>query len=387
MAFGSQGKQALEGIRLRNPTWIPYPSPMTFDLAICGAGPAGAACAIAAARDGWRVALIERAVFPRHKVCGDCLNPSLWPVLDSLGVAGAIRALDHAALHRVRFVSGNGRPLEISLPPGIERAVTRELFDGAMLQAALDAGVTHFSGEPLTGVVRLNDKWRLTTSTVSLTAKTLVAADGRNSTTCRLLGISPPGTQGNKGRVALQCHAPLHPDYQGTVALELLPHGYCGIAPVDDRRMNICLVSDAPDFTAAKAQIQTRFQLPSDQIWHSLAPLDRADLPPAPLPGCFLTGDAARVVEPFTGEGIYYALRSGQLAAAAIGQHLSGDPPGAAASYGASHRDLYRNRLWVNRLSRLAVTNRRLGNCLLAVGHQFPGVMRLLTAKVANASA
>lgn len=359
---------------------------MTFDLAICGAGPAGAACALAAARAGWRVALIERAHFPRHKVCGDCLNPSLWPVLESLGTAEAIRALDHAALHRVRFVSESGRPLEIPLPPGAERAVTRESFDQVMLQAALDAGVTLFSGAPLTGVERLDNVWQLSTADTTLTTHTLVAADGRNSSVCRLLGISPPCQRGPEGRVALQCHAPLDPRYQGTVALELLAHGYCGIAPVDTNRMNICLVSGARHLAAAKAHVEQHFQLPPGQVWHSIAPLERPALPPAPLPGCFLAGDAARVVEPFTGEGIYYALRSGQLAAAAAGKYLSGDT-GAARFYQLSHRELYRHRLWVNRLSRLAVTNRRLGNLLLAIGHHFPGLMQHLTSKVVKVAA
>ena len=357
---------------------------MPFDLAICGAGPAGTACALAAARRGWRVALIERAVFPRHKVCGDCLNPSLWPVLESLGTAAAIRALDHAALDRVRFVTQSGRPLELSLPPGAERAVTRESFDQVMLQAALAAGVSLFSGAPLTHLECRENLWHLTTPNAALTARTLIAADGRNSTACRLLGLSVPARRGHEGRVAVQCHAPLHPDYQGTVALELLAHGYCGIAPVDAARMNICLVSEARSLGTVKSQIQQRFQLPSGQIWHSIAPLERADLPLAPFPGCYVVGDAARVVEPFTGEGIYYALRSGQLAAAAAGRHLAGDRS-AGAAYQESHRHLYRHRLWVNRLSKLAVTHRALGNTLLALGHRFPGLMHHLTSKVVNA--
>jgi flavin-dependent dehydrogenase len=355
--------------------------PDIFDLAICGAGPAGTASALAAARSGWRVALIERAPFPRHKVCGDCLNPGVWPVLESLGIATALRALNHAELHTVRLVSLNGRVLEIPLPAGAERAVTRESFDAVMLQAALAAGVTLFSGAPLTAIQRQATGWSLSTASTSLTAQTLIAADGRNSTTGRLLGLVPPARPGHAGRVAVQCHAPLSPSYQGTVALELLSHGYCGIAPVDATRMNLCLVSDAPQLAATKLEAHRRFQLPSDQLWHSLAPLDRPDLPPAPLPGCFLAGDAARVVEPFTGEGIYYALRSGQLAAEAAVRHLTGDPA-AASFYRAAHRQLYRHRLWVNRLARLAVTHRSLGNGLFSLGRYFPGLPGLLTSKI-----
>ena len=352
--------------------------PDTFDLAVTGAGPAGAACALAAARQGLRVALIERSPFPRHKVCGDCLNPTVWPVLESLGCAPAIRALDHAVLRQVRFLSETGRPLEIPLPPGAERAVTRESFDHALLQAALHAGVTLFSGAPLTHLEPRPPGWHLTTAATSLTARTLVAADGRNSTTAHLLGIFPPT---RPGRVALQGHAPLTAPYRDTVALEWLPHGYCGVAPVDSQRMNLCLVSTTRHLPASKAEVQRRFALPPTQTWHSIAPLERADIPPAPFPNGFLAGDAARVVEPFTGEGIAYALHSGQLAATAAVQFLLGNPR-AAAHYRRAHHHLYRHRLWVNRLARLAVTHRPLGHFLLRLGHHCPSLMRLLTAKV-----
>ena len=356
----------------------------SFDLAICGAGPAGTACALAAAKQGLRVVLFERSRFPRHKVCGDCLNPSLWPVLDALGVGGMIGQLDHAPLEQVRFVDSKKRRLEIPLPEGAERAVTRESFDHAMLQAALAAGVELLPEAPLTGVTRQNGVWHLEASGNSLTARALVAADGRNSTTCRLLGLSPAVRPGREGRIALQCHIPLHPDYRKTVALELMTHGYCGIAPVDATRMNVCLVSDARHLAEAREDLEKRFQIPPGQHWHSIAPLERADMPPAPFPGCYLAGDAARVVEPFTGEGIYYALRSGQFAAEAAARHLSGDSS-AAAFYKRAHRLLYRRRLWVNRLSRLAVTQRMLGDMLLTLGRPFPSLLRLLTRKVVGA--
>ncbi len=357
--------------------------PADFDLLICGAGPAGTAAAITAARAGWKTALLERAAFPRHKVCGDCLNPSVWPVLESLGTADAIRALEHAALHKVRFLSVRGVPLELPLPPDAERAVTRESFDNVLLDAALKSGVTLLSGAPLTTLDPCQDGWRAATSGATLTSRVLIAADGRNSTACRLLGLTPPASR--SARVALQCHAPLLPAYHGTVALEFLPQGYCGVAPVDARRMNLCLVSRPEHLAAARAEARRRYQLPEDPGWRSLAPLDRPDLPPAPLPGCFLAGDAARVVEPFTGEGIYYALRSGQLAADAAGQCLAGDPQ-AARHYQTFHRALYRHRLWVNRLSRLAVTRPAVGGSLLAAGRHFPALMQYLTAKVTAAA-
>ncbi len=65
---------------------------------------------------GLRVLVLERAVFPRDKVCGDCLNPDAWPVLARLGLEDAVRALPHTALRAVEFVGLRGRPIRLPLP-------------------------------------------------------------------------------------------------------------------------------------------------------------------------------------------------------------------------------------------------------------------------------
>ena len=86
-------------------------------------------------------------------------------------------------------------------------------------------------------------------------------------------------------------------------------------------------------------------------------------------------GDAARVVEPFTGEGIYYALRSGELAAAAIAANN-------LPRYAAEHRQLYAGRLWINTLARVAVEHPRLTSTLLRLLPNERSILRLLTTKV-----
>jgi flavin-dependent dehydrogenase len=91
----------------------------------------------------------------------------------------------------------------------------------------------------------------------------------------------------------------------------------------------------------------------------------------------------ARVVEPFTGEGIYYALASGELAAKAIIlQREGGHAEDVAVAYSAAHADLYRGRLWINRLARAAVLSPRLASALLYGARFQPAILRLLTAKI-----
>src|ERR1700757_2536080 len=106
-----------------------------FDVAIVGAGPAGATCAAFCAKAGLRTLIIEREKFPREKVCGDCINPACWPVLERLEVAREIRNSAHGALDAVEFISIGGEKLRVDLPRGdhAEIAIKRSLFDHLLL--------------------------------------------------------------------------------------------------------------------------------------------------------------------------------------------------------------------------------------------------------------
>ncbi|MEZ5299102.1 MAG: FAD-dependent monooxygenase [Verrucomicrobiales bacterium] len=328
---------------------------MPYDLAIIGAGPGGAACAIAAARLGMRALVIERARFPRHKVCGDCLNPGCWPVFDSLGVTAAIRALPHAAIRRVRFESPDGRGCEA--PVGGQVAIRRDLLDAALADAAQTAGATLAFGETLLGVRRSGRRAGSRSPTGRSTARAIWSPP---------TGATPPppgSSRHGQFRPAARPHRragpfALDPALPDPSPCACCQRGYGGIAPVGADLMNVCLVGDRrappPICDYAEAHFGTRH--PSG--WAHIAPLRRKPSTPAHPGGALLVGDAARVVEPFTGEGIYYALRSGRLAAEAALAVAKGTSSrnAAAAFYRAAHRRLYRGRLWVNALARIAVT-------------------------------
>src|SRR5438105_14653245 len=83
----------------------------TFDVAIVGAGPAGSSCAAFCSLAGLRTLVLERETFPREKVCGDCLNPSSWPVLRRLGIAERARQLPHAILNTAELIARTGRKI------------------------------------------------------------------------------------------------------------------------------------------------------------------------------------------------------------------------------------------------------------------------------------
>src|SRR5438094_9970685 len=92
----------------------------TFDVAIVGGGPAGSSCAAFCAHAGLQTIVLEREKFPREKVCGDCLSPACWPVLERLDLAQHVRALAHAKLHFVEFIAVGGRRAVVDLTSGNE---------------------------------------------------------------------------------------------------------------------------------------------------------------------------------------------------------------------------------------------------------------------------
>ena len=350
-----------------------------FDVAIVGAGPAGATCAAFCADAGLRVVLLERETFPREKVCGDCLNPSCWPVLERLGVEQRVRELSHGRLQRVDFVAIGGRTVSVDLPQDAEIAVKRSLFDQLLMTRAAEAGAEVWQATTVRQILIERDAWQITANDEALKARVIVAADGRNSTVARLVGALP---RASKERVGLQTHVALPPDFSERVVLQFLPEGYSGQAPVGGGELNVCLVAAPPKLHALKSWAAERFGLAPDHYWRSITPLRRAPVTAAYRRLLFV-GDAARVVEPFTGEGIYYALHSGELAAhAAIALIRGSDVGETTRGYAAAHEQLYRGRLWVNRIARTAVLSPRATSLLLRAAVIQPALLRALTAKI-----
>ena len=117
-----------------------------FDAIVIGAGPAGASAAILLARSGWQIALIEKAAFPRRKVCGECIAASNLPLLDALGIGDAVRERSGAELKRVALMSGE-KTLVAPLPMAGDRsapwgrALGREVLDTLLVEQAVAAGV------------------------------------------------------------------------------------------------------------------------------------------------------------------------------------------------------------------------------------------------------
>ena len=347
---------------------------MDWDVTVIGGGPAGSTVAAFTAKAGLRTLLIDRAVFPREKVCGDCLNRGCWEVFDQLGVAAEIARLPSARLQWVAFTNIRGRQIQhrfpIDGPP--ETGIRRSVLDHTLLLNAEKGGAEIWQGEPVTGV---EHGWLIKTGRRQVRTKFLVAADGRNSSVARFLGAFP---RTRTDRVACQTYfssdRPLH------IALELNHLGYMGIGTVGQGAVNLCIVARPKQIEELRSRISERFGLKPEQHWNTVAPLSRRPVE-TDNPTLFYVGDAARVVEPFTGEGILYALKSGALAAESIIEsHRKG--PSFRHRYSERHRRMYAGRLWINHLARLSVLHPGISSNCLEMLRFWPWPLEQLTRQV-----
>lgn len=315
-----------------------------FDVIIVGAGPAGAASAISLARRGYSVALIDKEEFPREKLCGDFINPSTWPMLAQLGVTRDLLMQDHEVVTAFRITAVSGAAAEAALPtidgtPVYGLGLRRFFFDQILLRKARQEGATALLGYRVKALHRLANGWRVSCgrgeSVEELNARVLIGADGRNSWVAHHLGMARPAAHGG-GRIGFQLRLNYPPGLQGRVEIHLFPGGYAGLLGLGDGTINL-------GFAADRRCLGGRFGI--EPLLESHLPRNphlreilRASEPvgavrstyPVYFPprrsvgdGVVLVGDAARVNEPVSGEGIFFALRSAAIAAATIDRAFS----------------------------------------------------------------
>lgn len=349
-----------------------------WDVVVVGGGPSGSASATLTARSGLRTLVLERARFPRDKVCGDCLNPGAWEVLNRLGAAGGVQKLPHAKLEWVQFVNIKGTCIKFNLPDNLpgEIGIRRKEFDAVLLNNAKTHGAQVCFDEPVLRVCHESD-WKIHTSKGVYATKYLVAADGRNSSVAHLLTDFP---KTSLERVGLQTH--FASDASPHVSLELTRFGYLGLATIGSNLMNICLVCRPKHIEPFRKLASQRLRLRPGHSWLSITPLSRPPIQ-SRRKNLLYVGDAGQIVEPLTGEGIFYALKTGVLAAESI-LNASINSSDAAVDYQKSRALIYRDRLWINQLAKLSVLHPRISSSLLSLFRFYPEPLKHLTTKVVH---
>ncbi|MBI3126889.1 MAG: NAD(P)/FAD-dependent oxidoreductase [Candidatus Tectomicrobia bacterium] len=322
-----------------------------FDIAIVGGGPAGSAAAAALARRGWNVLLLEKSPAPAPKICGEFVCPRALEIIEEIGALSEIEAEPHRQVAGMLLSTPRGLHIETSFPAyggalSVRRlglSMPRNRFDGILLENARRQGADIRLGTRLSGI-RMERGGAVLTLAAShgrtafqARARLVIGADGRASSVSRLMGLSLPP----RGRV----RAVAHTYFEGVrgmgergemhilpggayCALDQTPAGLCNVSYVDDLealrpwRREEALLREAfgrnpllrERFSSAKRARPIRV----------LAPLQvRSKRPVADR--VMLVGDAAGFYDPFTGEGIYAALRTAMMAAEVADEALAGD--------------------------------------------------------------
>lgn len=368
--------------------------PHAVQVLIVGGGPAGASAAWHCAQRGLDVAVIDRAVFPRSKPCAEYVSPEGARILSAMG---ALELLEqHAAPLSgmvVHAPSGDRIHGEFLAQHGFRGfrdhglGIRREILDATLLDRARAAGVRVFEGvkvEDVTrdGAGRVNGvAMRTDNGTSMMRAQLVIAADGLRSVVTRRLGLShtarwPP-------RVALVAHFEGVQSVGSLGEMHVTSHGYIGLANVGEGVTNVALVvpvSQSSGMSGHAEAFLLRWIKAHPTLASRFANADRISPVRATGPfasrarapwfsGGMLVGDAADFFDPFTGEGIYSALRGGELLApfadeaiAANNSQHANDEHAALRAYERERQRVFGGKWRVERLIGTAVSSPAIMN-------------------------
>jgi 2-polyprenyl-6-methoxyphenol hydroxylase-like FAD-dependent oxidoreductase len=336
------------------------------DVVIVGGGPAGSMTALSLARAGVGVRIVERARFPRRKVCGEYLNTGAVAALERLGVLESV-APAAMPLRGVRLVASGTAPVELTFG-GPALACARDVLDALLLDAAVAAGaeVEHARVEELlfeagrcAGVRVRGDDGELS----ERRARVVVGADGVGSVVARKLGLTKPQRRG--GRYAVGGHYAGFGSLDAHVEMYVGGGAYFALNPLSEIRANVMVVvpkerlaqwsrdvdAGVGGAAAALARGVRSFEGATrlgPRV--SIGPLTH-DVRRLSVPGALLTGDAAGFLDPFTGQGVFLALTGAERAATAVIAALA-ERDAEAAAFDAYARWRAQDVVWRRRLAR-----------------------------------
>jgi flavin-dependent dehydrogenase len=346
---------------------------------VIGAGPAGSVAALTLARAGVRVRLLDRASFPRDKLCGDTLNPGALSILDRLGIGAAVRS--HALPISGMTVTGPGAEVSADYPDGLRgMSLMRRCLDHLLLDAAVAAGANVDTGvsvsEPVIDGDRVAGVRLAGRHHDVLRAPIVIAADGRGSRVASKMKLTSYARHPRRWAFGAYFTGVARMSQRGE--MHIRRGAYVGVAPLPGGLTNVSVVLDGPRLAEAghyanagtDQQAIVRHTLDGDAVLRDrfagatqvspvtvLGPL-AVNAGAAGCPGLLLAGDAAGFVDPMTGDGLRFALRGGELAAqAALDELASGQP--AFARLGAQRRHEFSMKWRINRALRLMVGSPR----------------------------
>jgi flavin-dependent dehydrogenase len=393
-----------------------------MEVVVVGAGPAGSTAALVLARAGVRVRIIDRAQFPRDKLCGDTLNPGALSIADRLGVRTPIveRALPISGM----TVSGpGGAQVSADYPRALRgAAIARRDLDEILLKAAIAAGAEFDPGVAARGPVFADGSGAVKGVRVSrngksfsISAGVVIGAEGRHARLAAALGLSRFVSAPKRWAFGAY-----YSDVDALTSrgeMHVRRDGYIGVAPLPGGLANVCVVRELPRLQAPGSGVRPRGQTPgsdpdagsdpgarhpatetliagaiaADPLLGArfrnarrvspvttLGPLG-VESTAAGCHGLLLAGDSAGFIDPMTGDGLRFALRGGELAAEAALRELESGRP-AHQALGAARSREFSLKWRLNRGLRVLVGSPRAVGVATKVSTFWEAPIRLLIA-------
>ena len=358
-----------------------------IDVLVVGAGPAGSSAAWHLAREGAHVMVLDRAKFPREKPCAEYLSPEASRILSAMGALEACEAAGAAHLAGMVIRAPNGARIrgEFAAAHGFRAfrdrglALRRPVLDSILLERARAAGAEVREGEQVISVLR-DTRGAVCGARVrgaegeerDIRARLVIGADGLRSTIARRIGVARHAL--GPRRLAFIGHyrevegmtdyGEIHVDREGYAGFADVGHGLTNVAVVVPRASVRGNVAGNPSaflerWIAARPHLAPRMASAKRATTVRVTGPFAVHASRAWGPGVALVGDAADFFDPFTGEGIYAALRGGELLAPYALESLAADRPrdadAALREYDRARRRAFRCKWAIERLVALAV--------------------------------
>ncbi|QDU61177.1 Putative oxidoreductase [Planctomycetes bacterium Pan216] len=329
-----------------------------WDVVVIGAGPAGAVAAHEAARRGAEVLLVDRKSFPRRKVCGGCLNDAAVTALSDIGLSSWLDTLGAPRTQRLELAT-RGRRLALDLP-GMGIAVSRERLDEMLVAAAAEQGASFLpeTRALVEGIEKGYRRVRLEQGheVVEVAARVVILATGLGS---RLAAGEETldTTVERRSRIGLGAAIESSEgDYPpGAIFMNVAHTGYVGVTRLEDGRINVAAALDV-ERTRREGADGAIGRILDEAGAAPIRDLSSADWQGTPLltrrtrqlaaERLFVIGDAAGYVEPFTGEGMEWAIRSGLAVAEPAIETVGGWRPELERRWSRIHAHVVTGRQW-----------------------------------------
>ena len=324
-----------------------------YDVIIVGGGPAGASAAIHLAQSGACVLLVEQEKFPRAKLCGEFITPECLAHFARLGALDSLSGAGGAAVRETIFYTRGGRRVSVPSawlgggPRGGALGLSRAEMDLRLLTRAREAGVEVLEGASVAGLALEGGRVRGVRLSAAggearaCAARVTIDATGRGRALARRVARETKQAKERRRAplVAFKTHLEGARGAENACEIYFYPGGYGGLSPVQGGLSNLCFIVRAEDARARgsdparlmgevvmrnRRAAETLDAAQARERWLGVALESFGRHEPVPAEGLIAIGDAASFIDPFTGSGMLMALESGEIAAQAISNWLTG---------------------------------------------------------------